>query len=337
MIDSRADFRLAIAKREAPRALMWTGLLILGLSLFTTVIEGRGLRLGLILHTGSVLIFLVCAWLTSRPGFPARGVPWAIVASAYSIIVALQVEVILDPTALGMAYVLLAMLAFGPFTLDFRAMAVVTVPIALGFVFAARAWSPDSTLPWLGAALAALAMGAVLLRVRIRSFSALYDLTEENRHLATRDPLTGALNRRGVEDRLTELVAIGRRQEQSVSVTFLDINGLKAANDSHGHAFGDTVIVAVANALRGLVREADVIGRWGGDEFIVVGLGDPVDPTHLEQRLSARFADAGVDVARWPDGVSIGSATMASAGGDITALIAAADADMYRRRLQRRG
>jgi diguanylate cyclase (GGDEF)-like protein len=334
--DPRPAFRLALAKQEAPRALLWTGLLIVGLSLLQVAIEGRGVRAAFWLHLGVFAVFLVSSWLTSRPAFPARLTPWAIVVSAYSIILTLQVEVALDPTALGMAYVLLAMLAFGPFTLSVTAMAVAAFPALAGFVVAARAWAPDDLVMWLAAAIAALALGAVLLRVRIRSIDELCDLTVENRALATKDPLTGVLNRRGVEEKVIDLTAIARRQERPVSVTFVDVDGLKAANDTYGHDFGDSVIMAVAHALRSLVRESDLVGRWGGDEFIVVGLGEPMPPTDLENRLAQRFAADGVDLSRWSGQVSIGSAVATPQGTGFVDLVVAADADMYRRRLERR-
>lgn len=337
MTDPRTDFRLAQAKGEAPRALLWTGLLILGLSVLQVVIEGQGIRLAFWLHVGAVAVFLACAWLTARPSLPPRLVPWAVVVSAYAVVAGLQVEVILDPTALGMAYVLLAMLAYGPFVLSLTAMAVAAVPILVGYVLAALAWDPDGLASWLAAALAALALGTVLLRVRIRSFDELHDLTEVNRALATKDPLTGVLNRRGVEERTVELAALARRQDQSLSVTFIDIDGLKAANDTHGHDFGDAVIVAVATSLRALVRESDLVGRWGGDEFIVVGLGESLPPPQLEERLARRLAQTDLDLARWPGQVSIGSAVTTPGDGDFVDLVVAADADMYRRRLERRG
>jgi diguanylate cyclase (GGDEF)-like protein len=334
--DPRTAFRLAQAKQEAPRALLWTGLLILALSVLQVVIEGRGIRTGFWLHAGSVAVFLACAWLTFRPGFPPALTPWAIVVSAYSMIAALQLEVVLDPTALGMAYVLLAMLAYGPFTLSGVAMAVSAVPVSLGFVAAAWAWDPDQVGPWLVAGVAALALGAVLLRVRIRSIDELGDLTEAQRALATRDPLTGILNRRGVEERVGDLMAIARRHGTPVSVTFVDVDGLKSANDSYGHDFGDEVIVAVARALRALLRESDIVGRWGGDEFIVVGLGEAVSSSVLEERLLQRFTADGLDLSRWPGQVSIGSATSSSTEDGFADLVLDADVEMYRRRGERR-
>ena len=335
--DPRREFRLALAKQEAPRALLSTGLLILGLSALQVLIEGQGIRLAFWLHAGAVVVFLLCAWLTARPAFPPRLVPWAVVVSAYSVVASLQVEVILDPTALGMAYVLISMLAYGPFVLSLVAMAVAAIPILVGFALAALAWDPDGLISWLAAALAALALGAVLLRVRIRSFDELHDLTEANRALATKDPLTGVLNRRGVEDRVGELTALARRQGHPLSVTFIDVDGLKAANDTYGHDFGDAVIVAVASSLRALVRESDLVGRWGGDEFIVVGIGDSLPPRQLEERLARRLAETDLDLTRWPGQVSIGSAVSTPGDGDFIDLVIAADADMYRRRLERRG
>ena len=86
------------------------------------------------------------------------------------------------------------------------------------------------------------------------------------------DPLTGLAAR----DQLTaELVRLlGRRDGRTVELVVLDLDGFKAVNDEHGHVVGDEVLMAVAARLRSLVRQEDLVCRWGGDEFVVL-LDDP--------------------------------------------------------------
>lgn len=329
-------FRNALVKREAPRALVWTGGVIAVLSIVSAATGVSGVAFANALHAGLVVVFLAGAWLSSRPWLPAAVVPWIVAGCSVAFVGSVQLEIVIDPTALGMAYVLMGMLAFGPFTLNARAMLVASVLMAAGFVPAAWEAAGEEAFAWCMAAVAALVIGGVLLRVRLNAIDALGDLTDRTRELATRDVLTGVSNRRGVEERVGELVATAARQRKDVFVMFVDIDGLKAANDSHGHEFGDQVIRVVADGVRSSMRGSDIVGRWGGDEFIVLGIGEPTPLTQFLERLDAQFAASGIDRAMWPGGVSLGAAVASPETVDFDALIAAADADMYARRRTRR-
>jgi len=84
--------------------------------------------------------------------------------------------------------------------------------------------------------------------------------------LALKDSLTGLANRRCAEGRMEWYVA----QRQTYCVAILDLNGFKEINDEHGHAAGDDLLKQFASELRNCMRSTDLVGRWGGDEFIVV-------------------------------------------------------------------
>ncbi|MFY7855176.1 MAG: GGDEF domain-containing protein [Rubrivivax sp.] len=90
------------------------------------------------------------------------------------------------------------------------------------------------------------------------------------RHLSTHDALTGVLNRRGLDDRLDRELERLHRYGQPFALLSLDIDHFKAINDRHGHAVGDAVLMRVAQSLGGGVREVDVLGRSGGEEFMVL-------------------------------------------------------------------
>jgi diguanylate cyclase (GGDEF)-like protein len=95
-------------------------------------------------------------------------------------------------------------------------------------------------------------------------------LGASDRTEARTDPLTGAYNRRFLEEFLTREMARSRRSLQPLSVLMLDLDGFKAFNDEHGHLAGDEMLAAVAQSLRNAVRTSDVVARYGGDEFVVV-------------------------------------------------------------------
>lgn len=95
-------------------------------------------------------------------------------------------------------------------------------------------------------------------------------LVEETQRLATTDPLTGLNNRRTIEAALQLEVHRATRYGSPVSVVLCDVDRFKSINDTWGHPTGDEVLCAIARTLQGSLREVDVVGRWGGEEFLIV-------------------------------------------------------------------
>jgi len=88
--------------------------------------------------------------------------------------------------------------------------------------------------------------------------------------LASRDPLTGVYNRMALQSSLSREVDLAHRQALPLSILVIDIDHFKAFNDSHGHAFGDDVLVAVSQTIANTVRRSDLLFRYGGEEFVVL-------------------------------------------------------------------
>lgn len=104
-------------------------------------------------------------------------------------------------------------------------------------------------------------------------YEQLRGMNAELKSHASTDALTGLPNRRMLIDALRRMLANGERDGRSVLVGFIDLDGFKLINDEHGHDIGDEFLVAMARRLGSELREGDMLARFGGDEFIVIGWG----------------------------------------------------------------
>lgn len=156
---------------------------------------------------------------------------------------------------------------------------------------------------------------------------------EQFRHLAHHDTLTGLPNRRLLGDRAEQALALARRSGHLVALLLLDLDDFKIINDTDGHSAGDTVLVAIARRLSGLVREIDTVARLGGDEFIIL-LQDMAHP-----RDAMRVAEKVIEAIREPIevgsrqyllGASVGIAHFPAHAANMEGLMQKADIAMYR-------
>lgn len=156
---------------------------------------------------------------------------------------------------------------------------------------------------------------------------------QRSEHDAKHDDLTGLLNRSGLTEELGTKLG-DRRGGDLVGVLFLDLDRLKVVNDSIGHSAGDEVLMAVAERLRRIVREGDVVGRFGGDEFVVVSSGVPAisDLTMLADRVLEVLKEPAVlsDQSAQMISASIGIAYVTKGEASAEDLLRDADVAMYR-------
>lgn len=154
----------------------------------------------------------------------------------------------------------------------------------------------------------------------------------ESDYHARHDPLTGLANRAGLVSTLRTQLARPRSTGKTQALLYLDLDGFKAVNDTHGHAAGDYLLEAVAERIRRTLREGDLPARLGGDEFVAITTHGAVDDaTVLAQRLIEVISAAYELGLGRPIhiGVSVGIAMVPDYGGEAEDLLAAADAALY--------
>lgn len=167
-----------------------------------------------------------------------------------------------------------------------------------------------------------------------------YDLLNEmtqrkQKHLfglAHYDQLTGLPNRTLLNDRLSQAISVSNRSTRAISLLFIDLDGFKPVNDTHGHAIGDRLLKEVSERLVSCLRDGDTAARMGGDEFVIILL-----ESDAERAISVAHRVLGILRVPYEFGkktissisASIGIAEYPAHAADQDSLLAAADSAMY--------
>ncbi|MEQ5816356.1 diguanylate cyclase [Marinobacter sp. NFXS11] len=158
-------------------------------------------------------------------------------------------------------------------------------------------------------------------------------LETELEQMATRDPLTGLLNRREMSRVLDEELQRARRYQRPMAVLWVDFDHFKDVNDTYGHAAGDSVLRGISRLLLGSVRSVDSIGRFGGEEFVIVlPEMDLEEAQETAERLRRKVAEEPQPLGNGeavPLTISVGVAVYPDHGQTASTLCAAADKAMY--------
>ncbi|HKI58356.1 MAG TPA: diguanylate cyclase [Trueperaceae bacterium] len=205
--------------------------------------------------------------------------------------------------------------------------AVTVGALALGYRQAPPAAGLAALAQFQGAGLVAILLAAMLAGWRTALEQAQLRVEEAERQSLT-DALTGQPNRRALQLHVRREIARSRRTGAPFGLLLLDLDHFKLLNDVHGHAFGDAVLVEVADVVRATLRTGDELGRWGGEEFVVVAADAAADEAmDLAERLRACLEEHD-----WPVGalsVSIG-VTCYHGGDGLEHLFKRADDALYR-------
>ena len=163
------------------------------------------------------------------------------------------------------------------------------------------------------------------------------DMSEKMRRLAILDPLTGVLNRRGLEQSARVVIANARRFAQPLSVAMIDLDRFKSINDGFGHSAGDRVLQRFAVQVSGMIRAGDLFGRVGGEEFALVLVNTAaMQAVEVTERIRAEVErlDTGTDGLRLTS--SFGVTDLSPDDVVFTDLIGRADLALYQSKLDGR-
>lgn len=196
---------------------------------------------------------------------------------------------------------------------------------------------------WVAGLVAAFGMVVILLSGRVAGQMVMR--RQEEQYAANYDALTGLPNRRAILAELDRYFALAKRTQQWVLVAFIDMDGFKAINDTYGHDIGDKFLVEAGQRLLTGLRAGDVLGRWGGDEFVVIGLtapSRPDDPDGAVGAMRGRLAPSLIGTYAFAEcsfeypGASFGIVSVDPSVASLQAALKEADQLMYADKQARR-
>ncbi|GAB4557735.1 MAG: GGDEF domain-containing protein [Rhizobacter sp.] len=265
---------------------------IAGVGVWLGMLEGRLAWLWVVFSLGGVLIFyaLVRSGLNQRwfESDPALTLPQGV----FSVFSTVGAYLMCGPVRGASMLALAVTLSFGMFALKLRQVVGLSLfaVLLLGFAMAGahRLWpqrypAEEEVMHFLLMAvllpsIAVLAGQLSTLRHKLRMHRVeLEQALEQNRQLAIRDELTGLHNRRHVLELMQLEAQRAERSGRPLCLALIDIDHFKRVNDQHGHAQGDEVLRAFAACASVALRDTDTLGRWGGEEFIVMLPETPAD------------------------------------------------------------
>jgi diguanylate cyclase (GGDEF)-like protein/PAS domain S-box-containing protein len=185
---------------------------------------------------------------------------------------------------------------------------------------------------------AEIAFSTLLIDNKTHVTQAITDISERKKlekklwMLASTDPLTGAYNRRYFNDAVEQELLICQRYDHDFSLLEIDIDNFKKINDTYGHAAGDEVLKALVIAVENLIREVDLLGRFGGEEFIVALVKTPLqEAIKVSERIRVMLSNLVLEISgkqiRYT--VSIGLTTRLNKDDDLESLLNKSDLCLY--------
>lgn len=205
---------------------------------------------------------------------------------------------------------------------------VLLIPDWLGI---ALAYDFNTKIRFLGSMFFVSIMAYCMERSRVEAAKAHRQVSVTMENLAKTDELTGILNRRGIKECIDLELERTARYKQEMSIVLCDIDYFKIINDEHGHDVGDMVLVNLARDLERMLRSSDRIGRWGGEEFIILLPNTSIERAYgLVERMRQFISDKKVALGDHAIGISM-SCGLASTkfSSDLSSLLKAADLSLY--------
>ncbi len=324
--DPYEDMRRGIARRDIPQAFGLVGALVILMALAALLAFRDSLLRFHLVELAMGVLFLLAAQVLGRRHFRARTVMWTWAMCCVLLVAMMATEAALLKTQMPLSYSLIVMTAFAPVTLAWRPTMVAGAMMLGGITAGSLLIEGNEDYRLIAASTAALLTSATLLRLRLTAIDALSDEKARSSSLATTDPLTGALTRQGLLTLLPGMAATATRAGQPVCLMLFDVEHLATANEQYGMHYGDDVLRAVAASIHKTVRRGDLVARWGGDEFVVAGLGSRPDADQMAARIQEAVRLSGVNLGKWPTRVNASTVAGDPQATTFDALLAEASA-----------
>jgi diguanylate cyclase len=275
--------RVRLAQAGLAMLMLTAGVLAMQYSVFAGMAQAVPVALWSALSVGGMVVFFLLIRFGWSRQFadPSLTVPQMV----YALLCGAVAYALVGPGRGGVFPIVMVVLMFGMFVVtpaQMRAVGLFAVAL-FGTVMALMAWRDPATYPpsvELGHFLmvatmmpAVAVLAARLSRMRARASGQREELSmalERIRELATRDELTGLINRRHMQELLSQEHQRCIRSGQTFCLAVLDIDGFRAVNERHGSAAGDVALRTVAQEAQRHVRVSDVLSRWGGEEFVLL-------------------------------------------------------------------
>ena len=289
--DFRSQFILKLAAGDFPRGMQLAAVGYLAFSAGSMLIIGTRPEILVGDLTISILTFVIGTMLQAG-WLPMGWSRWLMPLSLAAMGSLLAWQAQFDDSRSSLIYAALILVIHGSVTLHRLPLFVSGAMLLSAYLWANPridgAWDE-----WAFVGITAWGIGIAGHMIRMRGVHRLADAMWSLELTATVDPLTGALNRHGLQQRWTQVRASAMRRGEPIFALLVDIDRMKSINDQHGHLVGDRAIQHTAAALASIVRGDDVVARFGGDEMVVIGVGHAPQPSSIRDRLQVMLHQSG--------------------------------------------
>ena len=246
------------------------------------------------------IIMLIWAQIASHARVPARVIVWSWTVLMLALIILTSFYGIVNDNEIALLYGVMLFVLLPGMTISWPSGLIggfvgLVVVAGAGIII-----NKLDSLQWSIAALGALAIGMVGLEVRRSSTDRI--LLEEMKCelLATTDPLTRSLTRSTMQVLAPSVIQAAAAAGQQVHLVMIDIAGMHGINADYGPQYGDAVIINTYEALRGAAASSDLVARWDGDCFVVLGVGPGSSADALERDVERDVAERGIALGKRP-------------------------------------
>lgn len=295
--DPASRLRLETAYQTIPIALTLSGTVAIVLTLVTVLTQPQSSVVSDIAGALFAMVVLILAQVAGRRAIPPGVLPWLWAVGMGGVVAFVTWQAVEEDNPVTLAYTLVILVGLIPIAMSWPA-GIFGGAIALAAILTGGFLIETAqTTAWALAALTALAVGAILLRLRLIGTDRIAAEQARIATLLTSDPLTGALSRRGLNDLTPSVWNAATYSHLPVYGVVAIVDDLWEVNDRYGIGYGDEVLTATFRALRTALPEGALVARWTAGTFAAVGIGT-LDQFALPDQVRGAFDDSGVALGK---------------------------------------